>query len=43
MNAPWYRRAPIELRNIAVTIVLSFVALAVAIGAVILVTGIATR
>ena len=38
MNAPWYRRAPVELRNIVITIVLGFAAIAAAVGAVILIT-----
>jgi len=42
VNAPWYRRAPLELRNIAIAIVLGFVVIASAIGAVILITRLVT-
>ena len=38
MNAPWYRRAPLELRNIVIAIVLGFAVIAIGLGAVILIT-----
>ena len=35
--APWYRRAALELRNVAITVVLGLVLIAVVMGVVILV------
>ena len=44
-NAPaaWYRRVGLEARNVTITILVGFLALALLVGAVILVTALAVR
>ena len=39
----WYRRAGIEVRNVTVTVLAGLLAIALVVGAVMLVTALATR